>query len=73
MKRVLSLVIIFVGVTLIAGAVSAQQAPVLDPIGSQSVDEGANLNFGVSASDPDLDSLILSAVNLPSNATLTDT
>ena len=28
--------------------------PVLDPIGPQAVDEGQNLNFGISASDPGL-------------------
>ncbi|MBD3298684.1 MAG: hypothetical protein GF341_08525, partial [candidate division Zixibacteria bacterium] len=53
-------------------ATVANQAPALASIGSQNVDEGANLNFGVSASDPDGDSLILSAENVPTNATFTD-
>ena len=47
-------------------------APVLNAIGTQVVDEGQNLNFGVSASDFDNDSLVLSAQNLPTNATFTD-
>ena len=50
--------------------VSADQAPVIDPIGSQDVLEGALLEFTVSASDdggdPDL-----SATNLPSGAVFT--
>ncbi len=51
---------------------AGNQAPVLASIGSQSVDENQNLNFGISASDVDLDSLILSAENVPANATFTD-
>ncbi len=51
---------------------AGNQSPVFDPIADQVVDEGQNLNFGVSATDPDLDSLILSARNLPTNATFTD-
>ncbi|HUU44543.1 MAG TPA: Ig-like domain-containing protein, partial [Acidobacteriota bacterium] len=48
------------------------QTPVLSAIGPQSVDEGQNLNFGISATDPNADSLILSAENVPTNATFTD-
>ncbi|MFH2049142.1 MAG: Ig-like domain-containing protein [bacterium] len=47
-------------------------APVLDPIGAQSVAEGVNLNFGTSASDFDGGILTLTAENLPANATYTD-
>lgn len=47
-------------------------APVLSPIGDKVALEGANLNFGVSASDPDGDSLTLSATNLPVGASFTD-
>ncbi len=47
-------------------------APVLAAIGPRNVNEGANLNFGVSASDPDLSFPTLSAVNVPLNATFTD-
>ncbi|MCK4857933.1 MAG: IPT/TIG domain-containing protein, partial [candidate division Zixibacteria bacterium] len=50
----------------------ANSVPVISPIGSQTVVEGDNLNFGVSATDPDLDSLILTAENMPANATFTD-
>jgi hypothetical protein len=51
---------------------AGNQTPSLTPIGSQLVTEGQNLNFGVTASDPDLDSLILTAENVPANATFTD-
>ena len=51
---------------------AGNQAPVLSSIGSQSVTEGQNLNFGVSATDLDLDSLILTAEDVPANATFTD-
>ncbi len=47
-------------------------APVLAAIGAKSVNEGANLNFGVSATDPEGSALTLSAVNIPANATFTD-
>jgi VCBS repeat-containing protein len=43
--------------------------PVLDPIGNQTVNEGANLTFTISATDPSNDSLIFSAGNLPLGAT----
>ncbi|MGB5138681.1 MAG: tandem-95 repeat protein, partial [Candidatus Zixiibacteriota bacterium] len=46
--------------------------PVLAAIGPKSVDENANLNFGVSASDPDLTTPTLSAVGVPLTATFTD-
>jgi hypothetical protein len=48
------------------------QAPVLDSIAPQTVDEGDTLELRVSASDPDGDSVILSADNLPANATFQD-
>ena len=48
------------------------QAPVLDPIGSQVVYETANLNIVVTASDPDGDLPSLSASGLPLNATFID-
>ncbi len=50
----------------------ANQAPVLAAIGPRNVNESANLNFGVSASDPDATTPSLSAVNVPANATFTD-
>ncbi|MCK4657157.1 MAG: hypothetical protein KAT85_08975, partial [candidate division Zixibacteria bacterium] len=51
---------------------AGNQAPVLALIGSQSVTEGANLNFGVSASDPDGTTPTLTAEDVPANATFTD-
>jgi hypothetical protein len=44
------------------------QAPVLDPIGAKAVDEGQILEFTVTASDPDDDSLAFSAGNVPTGA-----
>ncbi|NNE10369.1 MAG: tandem-95 repeat protein, partial [Gemmatimonadetes bacterium] len=46
--------------------------PALAVIDSQWVDEGDTLLFGANATDPDGDSLVLAAVNLPANATFTD-
>ncbi|MGB7062736.1 MAG: Ig-like domain-containing protein [Candidatus Zixiibacteriota bacterium] len=51
---------------------TANQAPVLDSIGAKSVDEGQTLEFRVSATDPDGDSIILGAENRPTNATFVD-
>ena len=51
---------------------AGNQRPVLATIGPRSVTEGQNLNFGISATDADLDSLILSVVGLPTNATFAD-
>src|SRR3990170_1568368 len=48
------------------------RAPVLDSIGAKSVNEGANLTFRVHATDADGDSIALSATNIPTNATFTD-
>jgi hypothetical protein len=50
----------------------ANEAPVLDPIGSQVVDEGQTLEFGISATDPDLDAITLDTANVPLNATFID-
>jgi hypothetical protein len=44
---------------------NVNRAPVLDPIGNQEVDEGALLEIIVIASDPDGDTLTLSASGLP--------
>ncbi|EQB62605.1 MAG: hypothetical protein RBG1_1C00001G0184 [candidate division Zixibacteria bacterium RBG-1] len=51
---------------------NTNRAPVLDSIGSKIVAEGSNLTFRVHSSDLDGDSLILTAVNLPANATFLD-
>jgi PKD repeat protein len=45
------------------------RAPILDPIGNKSISEGYLLKFTIYASDPDGDSPIYSADNLPSGAT----
>ncbi len=52
---------------------NVNQPPVLAAIGPKSVDEGINLNFGVSASDPDGTTPILTtSTPLPTGATFTD-
>ena len=51
---------------------AGNQLPVLAIIGSQSTTEGINLNFGVSAVDPDSTTPSLSTSTLPANATFTD-
>jgi hypothetical protein len=43
-------------------------APVLDPVGNKSVNEGQLLQFTVTASDPDGDNLTYSAGSLPAGA-----
>jgi len=53
-------------------AVAQNNAPVLDAIGPQSVDEGVHLEFVVTSSDIDLDALKLTAEDLPANAAFTD-
>ena len=42
--------------------------PVLEPIGTRTTDEGQSLIFTISATDPDGDSLVYSASNLPTGA-----
>ena len=51
---------------------NTNREPVLDPIGNRSVAEGANLNFGVSATDPDATIPALTTSTLPANATFVD-
>jgi hypothetical protein len=51
---------------------AGNQSPVLASIGSQSSSENVNLNFVISASDPDGTTPALAADNLPSGATYTD-
>lgn len=51
---------------------NTNRAPILAEIGSQNIGVDQNLNFGVSASDPDNDSIILSTSTLPDNAGFTD-
>ncbi len=49
------------------------QAPVLNPIGSQSTAEGTLLEFTASATDPDDDGVTITATGLPSGATFDGT
>ncbi len=51
---------------------AVNDAPVLAAIGSQTVAEGGNLNFVVTASDVDGDDLTMTAENLPTNASYND-
>ncbi len=53
-------------ITISVGNVN--RAPVLETIGSQSVNENFSLSFSVSATDPDGDSVSYSATGLPSGA-----
>jgi len=48
------------------------RAPILDSVGAKNVAEGSNLTFRIHSSDVDGDSIILTAVNLPANATFFD-
>jgi hypothetical protein len=51
---------------------NVNRPPVLNAIGAQTVAEAANLNFGVSASDPDGGTLTLTASPLPTGAGFAD-
>jgi hypothetical protein len=51
---------------------NVNRPPVLDPIGPQSTNENVNLNFTVTASDPDGPSPALTTSTLPTGATYTD-
>ncbi|MDD3732690.1 MAG: Ig-like domain-containing protein, partial [candidate division Zixibacteria bacterium] len=60
-------------ILVLAISVQAQTAPpVLNPIGSKSVDEGQNLNFNISATDEDGTVAALSTSTLPPNAAFND-
>jgi polyisoprenoid-binding protein YceI len=48
------------------------RAPVLDPVGDKTINEEHGLLFAVTASDPDGDSLTLTASNLPGGAAFTE-
>src|SRR3972149_785544 len=48
---------------------NVNRSPVLDPIGAKSVNEGGNLNFTITGTDPDGDALTFSAIGLPTGAT----
>ena len=56
-------------VTLVNGQTGVNRAPVLASMGNKSVNEGSLLQFTVSATDADGDTLTYSVVNLPAGAT----
>jgi mono/diheme cytochrome c family protein len=58
--------------TLLLTPMAGNNPPVLDPIDPQVTDEGTNLNFIVTASDPDGTTPILTVGNLPEGATFSD-
>jgi PKD repeat protein len=58
--------------SLIAVASAQNTAPVLAPIGAQSVNEGNQLEFVVSAIDSDGDSVFYNVLNIPLNAAFHD-
>ncbi|MCI0530614.1 MAG: cadherin-like domain-containing protein, partial [candidate division Zixibacteria bacterium] len=51
---------------------NVNQAPVLDPIGAKTVAENTTLTFRVHASDPDGTTPVLTAANVPINASFID-
>ena len=51
---------------------NTNRAPVLDSIRSKTVAEGATLTFRVHATDPDVDVLVLTSINNPTNSTFID-
>lgn len=70
---VLAIIIAFLSCSKKSNPINSKNhAPVLDSIGRRSVDEGSNLSFRVHATDADGDSIVLSATNIPINATFID-
>lgn len=59
-------------VTINVSSTSSNHPPVLNPIGAQYVTAGNLLTFGVSATDQDIDPLVLWAAPLPGSATFLD-
>jgi len=47
---------------------AVNSAPILDSIGDKTISEGQTLSFSISASDPDNNTLIYTALNLPTGA-----
>ena len=52
---------------------TVNRPPVLNPIGSRTIDEAQTLTFALTATDPDGDSLSYSASNLPTGASFNST
>lgn len=55
-------------VSVVINHTGVNNAPVLNPIGNQTVNEGQTLQFTLSATDPDGNNLTYSAANLPPGA-----
>ena len=62
------LTVVSLPVTIVNGQTAVNRAPVLASIGNKSVNEGSLLQFTLSATDADGDTLTYSAVNLPTGA-----
>jgi len=60
----------FEAITITVGAVN--RPPQFDALGSQTIDEGVELSFIVSATDPESDIITLTASNLPTGAVFSD-
>jgi PKD repeat protein len=60
-------------ITITVSNVIPNNAPTLNSIGNKAVNENSNLQFTVSGSDPDGDSLSFSASNLPSGSSFNPT
>ncbi|MGH8003233.1 MAG: Ig-like domain-containing protein, partial [Limisphaerales bacterium] len=58
--------------TVALSVINVNRAPVLDPVGSQTIMEGQLLQFRISASDLDLAVPVLTALNLPTGAAFLD-
>jgi hypothetical protein len=56
-------------VNVINGQVDINSPPVLDPVGNKAANEGTLIQFTISATDADNDTLAYSALNLPTGAT----
>ncbi len=54
--------------TITINVTNVNRAPLLDPVGSQTLTEGDTYNLVVNATDPDLDPITYSAPNLPDGA-----
>jgi PGF-pre-PGF domain-containing protein len=57
-----------ISLLLISGVSASTNSPVLSVIGDRSVNENSQLVFGLSATDPNNDSLVFSASNIPLGA-----
>ena len=59
--------------TIVIAVGEVNQPPVLNPVGTKTIGEGAQLTFTISGTDPDNDALSYSAATLPAGATFSPT